>query len=167
MLPWTLQQRNTFLFGRLIIHQIKSTSFLTNDLQSSKSCLKWWTREFQVYSVTRNKLPKLNLSMKQHKRILNIFHQCLLIKAILKTLGEIETERLYGSTNDNNSRTCSCRSKPNYLTQCLVHKGIYKTSNSSFAFYGTSEEKFITTIQNRSDTVSAWMKLSYWNMCGT
>ena len=81
--------------------------------------------------------------------------QCLLIKAILKTLGEIETERLYGSTNDNNSRTCSCRSKLNYLTQCLVHKGIYKTSNSSFAFYGTSEEKFITTIQNRSDTVSA------------
>ena len=37
--------------------------------------------------------------MKQHLKIVDIFHQSLSIIAILKTLEEIVTERLYGSTH--------------------------------------------------------------------
>ena len=44
-------QRNAFLFERLITHHSTSMPFLTTHLQSSSSCLKWSTREFQIYLV--------------------------------------------------------------------------------------------------------------------
>ena len=94
---FNLATKNTFLFER--IHHSKSTTFRTTHLQSSNSCLKWSTREFQIHPVIMKSSTKLNLSLKQHWRIVDIFHQCLSIIAMLKMLEEIETEKFYGSTH--------------------------------------------------------------------
>ena len=51
---------------------------------------------------------------------------------------------------------------------CVIYRPTSKTSNNSFAYYGTSEAEFkngLITIQNRSNTLNAWMRLNYQNMC--
>ena len=53
-------QRNAFLFKRLTAHRSISMPFLTTQLQSSSSCLKWSTREFRIYLVyNKEKISKV------------------------------------------------------------------------------------------------------------
>ena len=97
MLPPTLRQRNTFLFVKLTTHHSTSTLILTTHLQSSSSCLKWSTREFQIYLVIKKNSTKLSPSTNQHWRVVDILH--LTVIAIVQALEKIETGRLHGSTH--------------------------------------------------------------------
>ena len=74
-------------------------------------------------------------------------------------------------TNNNNNCKCNCRSKRNFplngecLTQCLVYKATFTTSNNSFVYYGTSEGDFKTRYNKHTkslDTVNAWMRWWSW-----
>ena len=50
-------------------------------------------------SFNKKKIDKVKSDYESALRIVDIFHRCLITIAILKTLEEIETGRLYGSTH--------------------------------------------------------------------
>ena len=86
------------------------------------------------------------------------------------------SSKILSKTNDNNNPTCNCKSKANCplngecLTWCLVYKAMSTTSNNILVYYGTSEWVFKTQYNNHtnlSNTVIAWMRWIYKNMCRT
>ena len=52
------------------------------------------TGELQIYLVIWKNSAKLHLSVNQHQRIVDHFHECLIIIAILKTLAKMETKEM-------------------------------------------------------------------------
>lgn len=74
-------------------------TFTNNPPTVIKQLPKMINKKIQVYLVIWKNSTKLHLSTNQHERAMDIFHQCVIIVAILKTLEEIETERLSGSTH--------------------------------------------------------------------
>ena len=61
------------------------------------------------------------------------------------------------SNNENQtSRSCNCRSKPNCpmngecLTKCIVYKASIKTSENTSVYYGASEGEFKTRFNNHT-----------------
>ena len=79
--------------------------------------------------------------------------------------------KVLSKTIDSNNRKCNCRSKPNCplnvecLIQCLVYKAMSRTTFVTTGLLNESSKHSITTIQNLSGTVSAWLRLSHQNIC--
>ena len=100
-----------------------------------KQLPKMINREFQIYLIIRKSSTKLNLSIKQYWRIMDIFHQFLSIIAILKMLKEIETERLFDLTYHIAKRwkqtLVSCSSKL-WGNTCKRTTNIARFSSSSY-----------------------------------
>ena len=67
-ITFNLATKKYFPFRKATVttHHSISTPFPTTHLQLSTSCLKWSTREFQIYLVIRKNWTKLNLSTNQH-----------------------------------------------------------------------------------------------------
>ena len=179
MLPSTLRQRDTFLFERLRMHHSTPMLFLTIHLQLPNSCLKWSTKEFQIYFVIGKNSDyesalkdsghfssmsyNSNTQNAQRNRNRKVIWLNLPYSQNMKTnIGKLSL-RLVRKHFPKNSK---CHENFNLNTLklsycCTTNVGnIIKQHNSKVLSKTNDSNNRKCNCRSKSDTVSAWMRLS-------